>query len=228
LGAFAELMLVHETSLVKIDQEIPFASAAILGCSVATGVGAALNTARVRAGSSVAVFGAGGIGLSVIQGARIAGAARIFALDIFDSKLATAREFGATDSINSASIDAAAALLDMTRGIGIDYAFETTAIPAVAQSAFDCLGLRGCLTCLAATPGNLSGLVWSERRVIGSMLGSSRIGLDIPRYLEFYRQGRLKLDEMISLQFRAEQFGQAVQAVNDGRVARTVLRFDSA
>lgn len=225
LGGFAEMLLAHETSLVRIDNDIPAASAAILGCSVATGTGAALNTARVTPGSSVAVFGCGGIGLSVIQGARIAGAARIWAIDVVDFKLEMARSFGATDTLNSSGLDAAAALLDATDGEGIDFSFETTARGDVAQSAYDCLGLRGKLTCLAATPSDLSSIVWSERQVIGSMLGSSRLATDMPRYLELYRQGRLKLDEMISLQVAPDAFADAAAAVHDGRAARTVIRF---
>lgn len=227
LGGFAEMLLAHETSLVKIGDDIPFASAAILGCSVATGAGAALNTARVTPGSTVAVFGCGGIGLSVIQGARIAGAARIWAIDIVDLKLDMAVAFGATDVLNSAGIDSVETLLEATGGAGIDFAFETTARGDVAQSAFDCLGLRGKLTCIAATPSNLSGIVWSERQIIGSMIGSTRLSTDIPRYLDLYRQGRLKLDEMISLQVPPGDFAAAAAAVNDGRAARTVIDFSN-
>lgn len=225
LGGFAEMILAHETSLVRIDVDIPFASAAILGCSVATGAGAALNTARVTPGSTVAVFGCGGIGLSVIQGARIAGAERIYAIDVVDLKLDMALSFGATDILNSRGIEAAAALLDATDGHGIDFSFETTARAEVAQTAYDCLGLRGKLTCLAATPSDLSSIVWSERQVIGSMIGSSRLATDIPRYLDLYRQGRLKLDEMISLVVTPEDFARAAGAVNEGRAARTVISF---
>jgi S-(hydroxymethyl)glutathione dehydrogenase/alcohol dehydrogenase len=227
LGGFAEKILAHETSLVKIDEDIPFSSAAILGCSIATGVGAALNTAKVTPGSTVAVFGAGGIGLSVIQGARIAGAARIFAIDLFDSKLAMAKTMGSTDGINCTAIDAVEALSDATHGAGVDFSFDTTASADVAQAAFRCLGLRGCLTCLAATPRDLSGLIWSEQRVIGSMLGSTRLGVDIPRYIELYRQGRLKLDEMVSMEISPDRFETAVAAINGGQAARTVIRFDT-
>ncbi|MEP6786365.1 MAG: alcohol dehydrogenase catalytic domain-containing protein [Sphingomonadales bacterium] len=227
LGGFAEMLLAHETSLVKIGDDIPFASAAILGCSVATGAGAALNTAKVTPGSTVAVFGCGGIGLSVIQGARIAGAARIWAIDIVDLKLDMAREFGATDVLNSSGIDSVEVLLEATAGAGVDFTFETTARGEVAQAAFDCLGLRGKLTCIAATPSNLSGIVWSERQIIGSMIGSTRLSTDIPRYLDLYRQGRLKLDEMISLQVSPSDFSTAATAVNDGRAARTVINFST-
>ena len=227
LGAFAELMLVAESALVPIGEDIPFASAAILGCSIATGVGAALNTAEVRPGSSVAVFGAGGIGLSVIQGARIAGAAEIIAVDVADTKLAMAVKFGATQTVrSSADADPVAAIMELTKGHGVEFSFDTTAVPAAAQAAFDCLGLRGCLTCLAGAPADLRTIVTTERRVQGSYLGSTRLQIDLPRYLSLYRQGRLLLDEMISLELDPADFGRGVAEVEAGRAARVVLRFD--
>ena len=227
LGAFAERMLVHETSLVRIGEDVPFASAAILGCSIATGVGAALNTARVAPGASVAVFGAGGIGLSVVQGARIAGASMIIVVDVTDAKLDRAVKFGATHTVNSAGTDPVAAVKDLTLGAGVEYSFDTTAVPAAAQASFDCLALRGVLTCLATPPADLRSIVGTERVVQGSTLGSTRIQDDLPRYLELYRQGRLLLDEMISLELPPGGFTQAVSELAVGHVARAVLRFDA-
>jgi len=136
-----------------------------------------------------------------------------------------ARQFGATDTINSTAADPVELLMDLTHGTGVEYSFETTAVAEVAQKALDCLALRGCLTCLSATPQDLSSIIWSERKVIGSFLGSSRLNVDIPHYLDLYRQGRLKLDEMISLEVAPDHFQDAVGAVNDGRAARTVVRF---
>lgn len=226
LGAFAEQMLVHESSVVPIGPDVPFASAAILGCSIATGVGAALNTARVEPGSTVAVFGTGGIGLSVVQGARIAGASMIVAVDIADTKLAMAVKFGATHVVNSAGTDPVVAIKDLTAGSGVEYAFDTTAAPAAAQASFDCLGLRGLLTCLAGPPADLRSIVGTERRVQGSLLGSTRIQIDLPRYLELYRQGRLLLDEMISMELPPQQFDRGLLELGAGRAARVVMRFD--
>ena len=125
-------------------------------------------------------------------------------------------------------MDAVDALADATNGAGVDFSFETTASADVAQAAFRCLGLRGCLTCLAATPKDLNGLIWSEKRVIGSMLGSTRLTVDIPRYIELYHQGRLKLDEMISMEVPPDRFQRAVGAINGGQAARTVVRFDGS
>ena len=224
LGAFAERMLVAESSLVPIGDDVPFASAAILGCSIATGVGAALNTARVRPGSTVAVFGAGGIGLSVIQGALIAGAAMIVAVDVAPDKLEMAVKLGATHAMLS-GVDPVGEIKELTDGAGMEYSFDTTAVPAAAQEAFDCLGLRGTLTCLAGPPADLSAITGTERRVQGCFLGSSRLQVDLPRYLDLYRQGRLKLDEMISLQLAPDQFDKGVAEVEAGRAARIVLRF---
>ena len=227
LGAFAERMLVAESSLVPIGADVPFACASILGCSIATGVGAALNTARVRPGSSVAVFGCGGIGLSVIQGARIAGAVMIIAVDVGAKKLELARAMGATHTVLSDdSAEAVAEIKDLTAGAGVEFSFDTTAVPAAAQAAFDCLGLRGYLTCLAGPPADLRAIVGTERRVQGCYLGSTRLQIDLPRYLELYRQGRLKLDEMISLELPPDEFDRGVAAVAEGRAARVVLRFD--
>jgi S-(hydroxymethyl)glutathione dehydrogenase/alcohol dehydrogenase len=228
LGAFAELMLVDESSLVVIGDDVPYAAAAILGCCIATGVGAALNTARVSPGSTVAVFGTGGIGLSVIQGARIAGAATIIAVDVSAAKLEMARLFGATDVVLSAPYsDPAAEIRDLTHGEGVAYSFDTTAVPEAAQAAFDCLGLRGTLTCLAGAPVDMRSIVGTERRVQGCFLGSSRLQADLPRYLELYRQGRLKLDEMISHELPPWEFDRGVAQVDAGRAARVVLRFDT-
>jgi S-(hydroxymethyl)glutathione dehydrogenase/alcohol dehydrogenase len=227
LGAFAERMLVAESSLVPIGDDVPFSSAAILGCSIATGVGAVLNTARVLPGSSVAVFGAGGIGLSVIQGARIVGAAVIVAVDVSQAKLDMAVELGATHVVLSGNAaDPVEAIKDLTGGEGVEFSFDTTAAPAAAQAAFDCLGLRGSLTCLAGPPADLRAIVGTERRVQGSFLGSTRLQLDLPRYLQLYRQGRLKLDEMISLELGPHEFDKGVAEVEAGRAARIVLRFD--
>lgn len=227
VGAFAEQMLVHESSVVPIGEDVPFASAAILGCSIATGVGAALNTARVAPGATVAVFGTGGIGLSVVQGARIAGASMIVAVDVVDAKLDLAVKFGATHVVNSAVTDPVAAIKDLTAGAGVEYSFDTTAVPAAAQASYDCLGLRGRLTCLATPPADLRSIVGTERQVLGSTLGSTRIAVDLPRYLDLYRQGRLLLDEMISLELPPRQFDRAEAELANGRAARVVLRMDA-
>jgi S-(hydroxymethyl)glutathione dehydrogenase / alcohol dehydrogenase len=225
LGAFAAQMLVHETSLVKIGDDIAPAQAAILGCSIATGVGAALNTARVAPGSTVAVFGTGGIGLSVVQGARIAGAQTIVAVDPAAGKRAVALRLGATHTIDPDALDVDEAIAELTAGAGVDYAFETTSIPAVAQQAYEALGLRGLLVCMAGTPTDVRTMVGTERTITGCFLGSSRPQIDLPFYLELHRQGRLLLDEMVGAELPPEDFASVAGLLAGGEVPRVVLRF---
>jgi S-(hydroxymethyl)glutathione dehydrogenase/alcohol dehydrogenase len=225
VGAFAEQILVHETSLVKIGDDVPAGSAAILGCCVATGVGSALNTAEVRPGSSVVVFGAGGIGMSVLQGARIAGADLIVAVDPVAGKRALAEKLGATHTLDPADVDPVAAIAELTSGAGVDHAFETASTDSVAQQAYDCLGLRGCLTCLSATPPDVRTLVGAERRVQGGYLGSTRPQVDIPYYLDLYRQGRLFLDEMVATELDPAEFESVEDLLATSGAARVVLDF---
>lgn len=225
VGAFAEQILVHETSLVRIDDDVPASSAAILGCCVATGVGSALNTAQVRPGSSVVVFGTGGIGMSVLQGARIAGADMILAVEPAAVKRELALRLGATHIIDPTSVDPVEAVAELTRGVGVDHAFETASTDAVAQQAYDCLGLRGCLTCLSAVPPDVRTLVGAERRVQGGYLGSTRPQVDIPYYLDLYRQGRLLLDEMVGTRLAPSEFGSVEDVLSTSGAARIVLDF---
>lgn len=230
LGAFAEAMLLHHRAVVKIDKDIPLDRAALVGCAVMTGVGAALNTAQVVPGSSVVVFGAGGVGISVIQGARIAGARQIIAVDLLDEKLASARKFGATDVINAAAGDTVKTIRKMTGG-GADYAFEAVGVPKLLEQAFYCLAPRGTAVLVGAIPhGEVVTLnaahFFLEKRVMGCMMGSNRFTIDAPRYLEFYRQGRLDLDAMVTRHQPLERIDEAFRAMTAGEVTRTVLTFD--
>ncbi len=230
LGAFAEAMLLHQRAVVKIAKDIPLDRAALVGCAVTTGVGAALNTAQVAPGSSVVVFGAGGVGISVIQGARIAGARQIIAVDLLDDKLAAARKFGATDIINATSGDTVKTIRKMTDG-GADYAFEAVGVPALFEQAFYCLAPRGLAVLVGAIPQGTKVTLnpahfYLEKRVMGCMMGSNRFTLDAPRYLEFYRQGRLDLDAMVTRHARLDGIDEAFRAMSAGEVTRTVLMFD--
>jgi S-(hydroxymethyl)glutathione dehydrogenase/alcohol dehydrogenase len=229
LSAYAEKMLVHENALVKIDKDMPLDRAALIGCGVTTGVGAVLNTARIEPGCSVAVFGAGGVGLAVVQGARIAGARMIIAVDVVDGKLATARELGATHLVNAATTDAVKAVRELTRG-GADYAFEAIGLKLAAEQCFDCIRPGGTATIVGMIPVGqkieLDGPMFlREKKVQGCSMGSNRFKVDMPRYIEFYRQGRLKLDEMITRRGRLEDVNEAFRAMKAGEVARTVLMF---
>ena len=230
ISSFAEKMLLHENAVVKIREDIPLAAAALIGCGVMTGVGAALNTARVEPGSTVAVFGAGGVGLAAIQGARIAGARMIIAVDISENKLATAKELGATHSVDASSGDPVMKIREMTNG-GVDYSFEAIGLRTAAAQAFECLNVGGTATVIGMIPFNETveinaRTLLSERKLQGSIMGSNRFRVDMPRYIDFYLQGRLKLDEMITRKGRLEDVNEAFRAMKEGEVARTVLMFD--
>ncbi|HLK87727.1 MAG TPA: Zn-dependent alcohol dehydrogenase [Candidatus Binataceae bacterium] len=230
LAAFAEKMLLHERAVLKVENDIPLECGALLGCAVTTGVGAALNTAQVAPGSTVAVFGAGGVGLSVIQGARIAGARRIIAVDLLYNKLAMARHFGATDTVNASAGDAVREIKRISQG-GVDYSFEAIGNRQVAEQCFYCLAPRGTATLVGAIPTGQkielnAGHFFVEKRIQGCYMGSNRFRLDMPKYLDFYRQGRLNLDDMVSRRAPLNDVNEAFRAMEAGEVARTVLMFN--
>jgi S-(hydroxymethyl)glutathione dehydrogenase/alcohol dehydrogenase len=230
ISSFAERMLLHENAVVKIREDMPLDRAALIGCGVMTGVGAALNTAKVEPGSTVAVFGAGGVGLAAIQGARIAGARMIIAVDLVESKLALAKELGATHIVDGSSRDAAKAVRELTGG-GVDYAFEAIGLKSAAEQAFSSLASGGVATIIGMIPVGekieIEGRYFlSERKIQGSSMGSNRFRVDMPRYIDFYLQGRLHLDEMITRRGRLEDVNEAFRAMKAGEVARTVLTFD--
>jgi S-(hydroxymethyl)glutathione dehydrogenase/alcohol dehydrogenase len=229
-AGFAEKMLTHENGFVKIPDDVPLEAAALIGCAVVTGVGAVLNTAKVEPGTTVAVFGAGGIGLSAIQGARIAGARRVIAVDVNESKLAAARRFGATDTVDASSTDPVAAIMKLS-GDGADYSFEAIGLKQTAEQCIDCLAVGGTATIIGViAPGQKVEIdpmsLLSEKRVQGCLMGSVRFPIDAPRYIEFYKQGRLLLDEMVSRRCRLEDLDDAFAAMNRGEVLRSVIMFD--
>jgi S-(hydroxymethyl)glutathione dehydrogenase/alcohol dehydrogenase len=231
VGSYAERMLLHENSVVKIDPDLPLDRAALVGCGVLTGVGAALRTAELEAGQTVAVFGCGGVGLSIVQGARIGGARQIIAVDQFDSKLEMARRVGATHAVNSAKDEAVKAVRALTGGAGVDHAFEAVGSPALCRQAIESLAIRGTATIVGVLPPDATiEFPWlairPECRVQTSRMGSNRFRIDIPRYLDFYRQGRLLLDEMVSRRGHLDDLNEAFRAMKAGEVARTVLTFD--
>jgi S-(hydroxymethyl)glutathione dehydrogenase/alcohol dehydrogenase len=232
ISSFSERMLLHENAVVKIVEDMPLDRAALIGCGVMTGVGAALNTAKVEPGSTVAVFGAGGVGLAAIQGARIAGARMIIAVDVHESKLGLARDLGATHSVDASDGDPVYKIRSMSEG-GVDYSFEAIGLKVAAEQAFQCIRPGGTATVIGMIPVGqkveLDGPMFlSERKIQGSSMGSNRFRVDMPRYIEFYKQGRLKLDEMITKRGKLEDVNEAFRAMKAGEVARTVLMFDGA
>jgi S-(hydroxymethyl)glutathione dehydrogenase / alcohol dehydrogenase len=230
LGSFAEEQLVHEHALVKVVDDIPLDRAALIGCAVITGVGAVWHTAKVQPGETVAVIGCGGIGLNCVQGARIAGAGRIIAIDRLAGKLAMAEEFGATDVVNAADVDPVAAVLELTGG-GVHHAFEAIGLKVTAEQAFAMLRTGGTATVIGLLPlGDKVELpafaLFGERRIQGSRMGSNRFRVDMPRLVDLYLQGRLKLDELVSARIAIEEVNEGFDAMKGGEVARSVIVFD--
>ncbi len=230
LSTYAEKMLLHENALVKITKDIPLDRAALIGCGVTTGVGAVLNTAKIEPGSTVAVFGCGGVGLSAIQGAKLAGARQIIAVDQFENKLAMAKRFGATHTIDASHANAVELINTMTGG-GVDYSFEAVGVAKLAEQCFDCIKPGGTATIIGMIPVGqkvaLDGPKFlTERKIQGTMMGGNRFRIDMPRYIDFYLQGRLNLDDMISKRGKLEDVNDAFAAMKKGEVARTVLMFD--
>ncbi|MFM8939959.1 MAG: Zn-dependent alcohol dehydrogenase [Phenylobacterium sp.] len=230
LSSFAEYMLIHEHACVSIRKDMPLDRAALIGCSVMTGVGAAIHTSGVRPGETVAVIGCGGVGLSAINGAAIAGAGRIIAVDMFGSKDNLAREFGATDFIDASKTDAVKEVLEMTRG-GVHHAFEAIGLSKTAEQAFNMLRRGGTANIIGMIPigqnVTLPGAAFlGEKRIQGSLMGSNRFPVDMPRLVDFYMSGKLKLDEMISQRIRLDQVNEGFEDMKKGGLARSVIVFD--
>jgi S-(hydroxymethyl)glutathione dehydrogenase/alcohol dehydrogenase len=233
LSCFAEQMLVHEHAIVKINSEIPLDRAALVGCGVMTGVGAVFNTAKVEAGATVAVLGCGGIGLSAINGAAIAGAERIIAIDTNSSKLDIAKQMGATHTINASNVDPVAAVKDLTEGKGVPYSFEAIGLKATAEQSFQMLRPGGVATIIGMIPFGtkieLHGADFlRERKIQGSSMGSNHFRVDMPRLLELWRQGRLKLDHLISGQIKLAEINEGFAKLKSGAPVRNLINFGAA
>jgi S-(hydroxymethyl)glutathione dehydrogenase/alcohol dehydrogenase len=231
LGGFAEEMLVHENGVVKIDKDNPLETAALFGCGVLTGTGAVFRTARVEPGSRVLVIGAGGIGLSAIQAARIAGAGMVIVVDVSDDKLETAQQLGATATVNATTTDDVIGAVRELSGGGVDYSFEAIGLKATAEQAFNMLDIGGTATVIGMVPPrqtlDIRGIdLLSEKKIQGSMMGSNQFRTDIPNLVRMYLDGRLKLDEMVSARISLEQVNDGYDALKRGEVARQVIVFD--
>lgn len=229
MSSFAEEMLVHEHGLVKIDPEMPFDKAALIGCSVTTGLGSVFHTAGVRPGETVAVIGCGGVGLNAVQGARIAGAARIIAVDRVQEKLTMATDFGATDIVDASATDPVEAVLELTGG-GVHYAIEAIGLAATAQQAYGMLRKGGTAVVIGMIPMGefvqIHGVdLIFEKTLTGSNMGSNRFRVDMPRYIDLYLQGRLKLDELVSRTITLDEVNEGFDAMKQGTIARSVIEF---
>lgn len=230
-GTFSELTVVPAISAVKIDKDVPLKIAALLGCGVQTGVGAAMNTASIRKGDTVVVIGCGGVGLNVIQGARIAGAEKIIAVDMVESKLQLAKEFGATDFVNAGtSNNPVADVQGLSGGRGADVAFEVIGLGPTIEQAMQ-MTRPGGETILVGVPRmdvmlNVNpafSFIYTAKTVKGCWYGSSNVHREVPKLLDLYKKGDLKLDELISREITIDEVNSAFDAMKTGEVARSVI-----
>jgi S-(hydroxymethyl)glutathione dehydrogenase/alcohol dehydrogenase len=231
LSSFAEKMLCPERSLVKIRDDMPLDRASLIGCGVTTGLGAALNTVNIPAGASVVIIGLGGVGLAALQGARIVGAGQIIAIDAQSWKFDLAKQFGATDCVDASDGDPTAAVHELTGG-GADFVFECIGLVPTVQQAVAMTGRGGTTVLVGVVPItqvveiSASDLVLQEKKVTGSYMGSNRFRFDMPKYIDFYLDGRLHLEEMISSRIQLEDVNDAFDVMRKGAAARQVIVFD--
>jgi NDMA-dependent alcohol dehydrogenase len=229
-GTFSEFSIIPATGAVKIPDDLDMKVAALIGCGVLTGVGAALNTANIAKGDTVAVIGCGGVGLNVIQGARIAGAENIIAIDMNETKLQMAKEFGATATVNASQTDPVSQVMSMTEERGADVAFEVIGLgPTIDQTIT--MTRRGGQAILVGVPRMdvmltipaFLGVVLQEKTIKGCWYGSSNVQKDVPKLVDLYKKGELKLDELISREISLDQVNEAFDAMKTGEVARSVI-----
>ena len=232
-GTFSEHTIIPAIGAVKIPADLDLKVAALIGCGVLTGVGAATNTARIAAGDTVAVIGCGGVGLNVIQGARIAGAGQIVAVDMNETKLGLAKQFGATATINASQGDPVGQVRELTEQRGADVAFEVIGLGPTIDQAIT-MTRRGGQTILVGVPRMevavnvpaFLGLIFAEKTIKGCWYGSSNVHTDVPKFVDLYRKGDLLLDELISREIRLDQVNEAFDALKTGEVARSVIVYD--
>ncbi len=229
LGTFADMMTVDESSIVKVDTDLPAEQLALIGCGVTTGVGAALNTAQVEPGATVAVIGCGGVGQAVVQGARIAGASRIFAIDPVELKRKSAEQLGATDLIDPAAGDPVEQVKAATCGRGADYAFEVIGLPETIVQAYNTARRGGTAVVVGMPRWDASvtlpafGMFFEEKKLLGSVYGSAQVRRDFPRFVSLVETGRLDLNAMVSRRIKLDEINDAFRAMQAGEVIRSVI-----
>jgi S-(hydroxymethyl)glutathione dehydrogenase/alcohol dehydrogenase len=233
VAGFAEAAVVDQSQLVVVPDDLGLDRASLLACGVITGVGAVLNTAGLTAGSSAVVIGAGGVGVNAIQGAALAGAAPIVAVDIVPGKLPLARHFGATHAIDGREGHVAALVREATAGRGADYVFVTVGSPAAVGQALTLVRRGGTVVLVGMPPAGATApipvgdVADNALRILGSSMGSTRLGVDVPRLVTRYREGRLKLDELITARYPLERINEAIEAMEGGETLRNVVVLDA-
>ena len=233
VGGFAEYAIVDQSQLAPVPEGMSLVSASLLACGVITGFGAVVNTAQVETGSTVVVIGTGGVGLNSVQGAALAGAARVIAVDLLPNKLAAAQQFGATDLVNAAEDDPAAAVTGLTGGRGADYVFVTVGSEKAVSQAIDMVRRGGTVVLVGMPPESLlvslsvRDLAFRGLRLLGSFMGSTRLQIDIPRLIAHYQRGNLLLDELVTRTWPLEQINEAVESMERGEALRNVIVFEA-
>jgi NDMA-dependent alcohol dehydrogenase len=230
-GTFSEYTVVDQSQVVKVPKDMPLDRAALLACGVITGFGAVVNRARVKVRESCVIIGVGGVGLNSIQGAAISGAYPVIAVDILDKKLEAAKRFGATHTVNSKKVDADKAVKELTGGTGADYVFVTVGNVKAIEQGFAMSGPRG-MTVIIGLPKFTDILsldpfafIKDERMLTGSYMGTTQLQTEIPRLIELYKTGTLKLDELISSRYPLEKINEAIESVEKGEALRNVIMF---
>ena len=226
---FSEETIILASSAVKVRKDVPLEKLCLIGCGVMTGVGAVINRAKVKTGSTVAIFGCGGVGLNVVQGAKLAAASKIIVIDKVDLKLEMAREMGATHFINASTEDPVKSIMNLTKG-GVDYAFEVIGFPHTIRQAFDSVVPGGTAVMVGVPPERADISIpgrslFLDRTLMGTFYGAARPRVDFPWLIDLYVDGRLKLDELITKYRPLEEVNEAFNDMNEGISARTVLTF---
>jgi S-(hydroxymethyl)glutathione dehydrogenase / alcohol dehydrogenase len=231
LSTFSEYSVVAEQSAIKIRKDVNLKTAALIGCAVMTGIGAVINTAKVIPGTTTAVFGAGGVGLNVIQGCTLANAEKVIAVDISNDKLKFAEKFGATHLLNPKETNVVQAFKDLTGGDGVDYSFDSVGIPQTTLQAFEGTRKAGIIVVIGMAPIGVQvsipgvGLPFGEKTLTGSFYGSCVPKLDFPKMADFYANGKIKLDELITGTFPIERINEAFHELESGRAARSLVAY---
>jgi S-(hydroxymethyl)glutathione dehydrogenase/alcohol dehydrogenase len=231
VSTFSEYSVIPEAALLKIPKTVPLDRASLLGCAVVTGYGAVVHAAKVKKGDAVAVFGAGGVGLNVIQSAALAGADTIIAIDRLSEKLHTAKMFGATHTVSISATDPADAVREITAGRGVQFAFDVVGNPKVTRQAYDSLARLGTLVVIGIAPTGqeasipMTSLMYEERTIVGCLYGSGVPRDDIATLIDLYGTGKLKLDELLTRTYPLDQINDAYAALERGEVARSVVQF---
>ncbi len=232
VGGFAEHVLVHPSQLAVIPSDMPLEEASLLACGVLTGYGAVFNSAKMRPGGSVVVIGIGGVGINCLQAAAIGNAETVIAVDVVPEKFALARELGATHTLNAKETSVTEAVMEITGGFGVDYAFVAAGSGAAIEQGAEVLAKLGCMVVAALPPAGVTAqvqprfLVNKNQAILGTKMGSAQLSHDIPILIDHYRAGRLKLGALIADRYPLDRINDAIESAGQGAAARNIIEFN--